>query len=71
MLLVLLSLIPSVTLRMLLFETLAYPIPSLPRWVRYEDKPFLTPGGAFLVAMIWAVVLFVLFQIGARLVRKR
>lgn len=64
---IILSFIPSFFVRTIIFEVLAYPINFLIQPFRYDDKPYLTPFGAVIVGVIWAVILYLSMSLfGAR-----
>jgi hypothetical protein len=69
--LIILSLLPSLVIRELIFEILAYAIPWLPQSCRYLDKPLLNPLGALVVAVIWAAMISIVSLIYFSVVRKR
>src|ERR1043166_1592538 len=56
--LLLLSLIPSALVRVIVFETLAWPFGRLLDPFRTQDLHFLNPYGAVIVALIWGFAIY-------------
>ena len=69
-LLIALSLVPIQFLRVILFGALAVPLGSAIGSFYYVDKQFLTPTGAFLVAITWAAVYYFAASILASMLRN-
>ena len=53
-LLLILAVLPAGAIRVLVFETLAYPFGNSLHCLRYIDMPRLKPEGALVVAAVWA-----------------
>jgi hypothetical protein len=68
--LIILALIPSFLIRVFVFETLALPLGKSLEPFREADKHFLNPCGVIIVALIWAMMFYILACIIAFLRNK-
>jgi hypothetical protein len=67
---VVMALLPLPVVRIFVFETLAYPFGDLFRELRYTDKPYLSFNGVLCVALIWAVISYVMICVGMWIIRR-